>query len=108
MSFLPVNNLHLSCTANSVGLKQLNVDMYLYPCWTAVLIVHFCYFYSVTSIGHIVIGTSVGNSSKFPRRYRVRFHPNPDIGNGFYHTKNPDYWNSVGFTSKTLDFKVTI
>jgi len=51
---------------------------------------------------------SVSNGSKFPGRLRVRFHPNPDCGEGFYHTINPDLWNWAGFSSKTRHFNLTI
>jgi len=54
------------------------------------------------------VNDSVSNGSKLPGRFWVRFHPNPDRGNGFYHTKNPDHWNWAGFTSKTRHFNLTI
>jgi len=51
---------------------------------------------------------SVSNGSKFPVRFRVRFHPKPDGGNGSYHTKNPAHWKWAGFPPKTWHFKFTI
>jgi hypothetical protein len=51
---------------------------------------------------------SVSNGSKFPGRFRVRFHPKPDRGNGSYHTKNPDHWTWAGFTTKNPAFQVHI
>jgi len=50
----------------------------------------------------------VSNVFKFPGRFRVPVHPNPDRGNGFYHMKNPDHWNWASFISKTLHFNLTI
>jgi len=38
-----------------------------------------------------LVMNSVSNGSKFPGRFRFRFHPNPDRGNGSYHTKNPAF-----------------
>jgi len=49
---------------------------------------------------------SVSNGSNFPGRFRVRFHPKPDRGNGSYHTKNPDHWKWAGFTNKNPSFQV--
>jgi len=50
---------------------------------------------------------SVSNGSKFRGRFRVRFHPKPDRGNGSYHTKNPAHWKWAGFPPKTRHFKFT-
>jgi len=49
---------------------------------------------------------SVSNGSKLPGRFQVRFHPNPDRGNGSYHTKNPDCRKSGGFTTKNPAFEI--
>jgi len=55
------------------------------------------------SLTHLL--TSVSNGSKFPGRFRVRFHPKPDRGNGSYHTKNPDRCHWAGFTTKNPAFQ---
>ena len=51
---------------------------------------------------------SVSNRSEFPGLFRVRFHPNPDCGNGSYHMKNPDHWKWAWFTTKNPGFQVHI
>jgi len=51
---------------------------------------------------------SVSNRSKFPGRFRVRFRPKPDRGNGSYHTKNLDHWTWAGLPPKTRHFKFTM
>ena len=48
---------------------------------------------------------SVSNGSKFPGRFRFRFHPKPDRGNGSDHTKNPAHWKWAGFTTKNPAFQ---
>jgi len=52
--------------------------------------------------------TSVSNVSKFPCRFRVKFHPNPDCCNRFYPTKNLDRWNWASFNSITRHFNLTM
>jgi hypothetical protein len=49
--------------------------------------------------------SSVSNGSKFPGRFRFRFHPNPDRGNGSYHTKKPAHRKWAGFTTKNPAFQ---
>jgi len=49
---------------------------------------------------------SVSNRSKLPGRFRDQFHPNPDHGNGSYHTKNPDCRKWGGFTTKNPAFDI--
>jgi len=52
------------------------------------------------------VTTSVSNGLKLLGRFRVRFHPNPDRGNGSYHTKNPDRSKWGSFTTKNPAFQI--
>jgi len=48
----------------------------------------------------------VSNGCKLPGRFRVRFHPNPDCGNGSYHTNNLDGRKWGSFTTKNPAFEI--
>ena len=48
---------------------------------------------------------SVSNGSKFLDRFRFRFHPKPDRGNGSCHTENLAHWKRAGFTTKYPAFQ---
>jgi len=72
----------------------------IYPT-VSVVLCHFTWYLSHIYCllhPHSVICISVNGSShsisigsKFPGRFRVRFHLKPDCGNRSYHTKNPDH-----------------
>jgi len=62
--------------------------------------------WSVVSVNCINI--SISNGSKLPGRFTVRFHPNPDRGNGSYHTKTRTVGDGAVLPPKTWHLKLTI